>query len=41
MRREVRVADAFFEELDRQFGPDRGPNGESSGLRLPSPNCRK
>lgn len=29
-RRVVRVASAFFEELDRQLGPDRGENGEPS-----------
>lgn len=29
-RREVRVANSFFEELDSQLGPERGPNGEPS-----------
>ena len=29
-RREVRVADSFFEELDTQLGVERGPNGEPS-----------
>jgi len=29
-RREVRVAESFFEELDRQLGPERGPSGEPS-----------
>ena len=29
-RREVRVAESFFEELDLQLGPDRGPAGEPS-----------
>ena len=29
-RREVRVADSFFEELDTQLGEQRGPNGEPS-----------
>lgn len=27
-RREVRVTDAFFEDLDRQLGPERGDAGE-------------
>jgi len=27
-RREVRVSDAFFVELDLQIGAERGPNGE-------------
>ncbi len=29
-RRVVRVAPAFFEQLDQQLGSDRGPNGEAS-----------
>jgi len=29
-RREVRVTDSFFEELDHQLGPERGPKGEPS-----------
>ena len=29
-RREVRVSPAFFEMLDTQLRPDRGPNGEPS-----------
>ncbi|MDW3217125.1 MAG: hypothetical protein R8F63_00820 [Acidimicrobiales bacterium] len=29
-RREVRVSSAFFEMLDLQLRPDRGPNGEPS-----------
>lgn len=29
-RREVRIAGSFFEELDSQLGPERGPNGEPS-----------
>ena len=29
-RREIRVAPAFFEMLDLQLRPDRGPNGEPS-----------
>lgn len=29
-RREVRVAESFFEELDVQLGQERGPNGEPS-----------
>jgi len=29
-RREVRVADSFFEELDLQLGSERGPSGEPS-----------
>lgn len=29
-RRSVRVTDAFFEQLDEQLGPDRGPSGEPS-----------
>ncbi len=29
-RREVRVADSFFDELDRQLGTERGPGGEPS-----------
>ena len=29
-RREVRVADSFFEELDTQLSAERGPNGEPS-----------
>lgn len=29
-RREVRVTDSFFAELDNQFGPERGPAGEPS-----------
>lgn len=29
-RREVRVAPIFFEQLDRQLGTERGPNGEPS-----------
>lgn len=29
-RREVRVAESFFEELDVQLGSERGPNGEPS-----------
>lgn len=29
-RREVRVAESFFEELDTQLGAERGPRGEPS-----------
>lgn len=29
-RRVVRVASAFFEDLERQLGPDRGEDGEPS-----------
>jgi hypothetical protein len=29
-RREVRVTDDFFDDLDRQLGNERGPNGEPS-----------
>ena len=29
-RREVRASAAFFEDLDRQLRPERGPNGEPS-----------
>jgi len=29
-RRSVRVDRAFFDDLDRQLGSDRGPNGEPS-----------
>ena len=29
-RREIRVAESFFEELDAQLGSERGPNGEPS-----------
>ncbi len=29
-RREVRVAESFFEELDAQLGAERGPRGEPS-----------
>jgi hypothetical protein len=29
-RRRVRVDHLFFEDLDRQLGSDRGPNGEPS-----------
>jgi hypothetical protein len=29
-RRIVRASTAFFEDLDRQLGPDRGPHGEPS-----------
>lgn len=29
-RRNVRVGDGFFHQLDTQLGPDRGPNGEPS-----------
>ena len=29
-RREIRVAESFFEELDTQLGSERGPNGEPS-----------
>lgn len=29
-RRRARVDQAFFEDLDRQLGSDRGPNGEPS-----------
>ena len=29
-RRQVRAAYGFFEDLDRQLGPERGPNGEPS-----------
>lgn len=29
-RREVRVTEAFFDELDAQLGPERGPHGEPS-----------
>ena len=30
-RRTVRVDQAFFDDLDRHLGSDRGPNGEPSG----------
>lgn len=30
VRREVRVTDEFFDDLDRQLGGERGPNGEPS-----------
>ena len=30
IRRTVRVTDAFFEQLDEQLGPSRGPKGEPS-----------
>lgn len=29
-RRRVRVAEAFFAQLDDQLGPDRGPEGQPS-----------
>ncbi len=29
-RRQVRATSGFFEDLDRQLGPERGPNGEPS-----------
>ncbi len=29
-RRHVRVDPSFFDDLDSQLGPDRGPNGEPS-----------
>ena len=29
-RREVRIAESFFEELDAQLGYERGPGGEPS-----------
>ena len=29
-RREVRVTDDFFQDLDRQLSAERGPNGEPS-----------
>jgi len=29
-RRQVRATAAFFEQLDRQLGSERGPNGEPS-----------
>ena len=29
-RRQVRATYGFFEDLDRQLGPERGPNGEPS-----------
>jgi len=29
-RRDVRVSASFFEDLDRQLGSERGPNGEPS-----------
>jgi hypothetical protein len=29
-RRPVRATYGFFEDLDRQLGPERGPNGEPS-----------
>ena len=29
-RRRVRVTDAFFEQLDQQLEPDRGPDGQPS-----------
>ena len=29
-RQTVRVAPSFFEDLDRQLGRERGPNGEPS-----------
>ena len=29
-RRDVRVAVSFFEDLDRQLGPERGPLGQPS-----------
>ncbi len=28
----VRVASSFFEDLDRQLGSERGPNGEPSSI---------
>lgn len=40
-RREVRVHPAFFDDLDEQLGPTRGPNGEPSStdfLRLDLPS---
>ena len=30
MRREVRVDNRFFDDVDQWFGPERGPNGEPS-----------
>lgn len=40
-RRQVRVTQAFFDQLDSQLGPERGPNGEPSAtdfiaLQLPA-----
>jgi hypothetical protein len=34
-RRIVRATTAFFVDLDRQLGPDRGPHGRALGDRLP------
>lgn len=41
IRREVRVANVFFAQLDEQLGTERGPNGEPSAtdfivIELPS-----
>jgi hypothetical protein len=33
-RRIVRASPAFFEDLDRQLGPDRGPHGEPSATDI-------
>ena len=35
-RRDVRVSASFFEDLDRQLGPERGPNGEPSAIDFQS-----
>ena len=35
-RRDVRVTASFFEDLDRQLGPERGPNGEPSAIDFQS-----
>lgn len=39
VRREVRVTEQFFEDLDRQLGDERGPTGEPSAtdfLEMPA-----
>lgn len=33
-RRHIRVDASFFDDLDAQLGPDRGPNGEPSSTDL-------
>jgi len=40
-RRQVRVSEGFFAQLDEQLGPDRGPSGQPSAtdflvLELPA-----
>ena len=35
-RRDVRVSASFFEDLDRQLRPERGPNGEPSAVDFQS-----